>query len=335
MNKNLIFFRKLEIKKFISNIHTDNFRSCNLGDYEFKSSILTPLYITGISDGEGSFQITIQDNKGMGKTGYKPFLEFKVTQRDHSVSILYEIKKYFGCGRINIDNSKTATMKFVITNNSDLMYKVIPHFDKYPLKTSKFLNYLNFKSAVILMNEKKHYDLKGINNLRVIKSNMNTFRSYIEKFDYCWSKDIIIEPEWLQGFIDGEGSFQCEMYFSNKIKNYPQINFSLQIQQNNHDVAVLYAIKNFLQCGYLKPKYDIRNLKIGLSSKRTITGLWIRNYEVICRFVDLYPLYTIKRFDYLDWKRLIELKKVKAYLYKEGLELMKKIKNSMNNKRFK
>jgi hypothetical protein len=56
---------------------------------------------------------------------------------------------------------------------------------------------------------------------------------------------------------------------------------------------------------------------------------------VICRFVDLYPLYTIKRFDYLDWKRLIELKKVKAYLYKEGLELMKKIKNSMNNKRFK
>ena len=50
--------------------------------------ILTPWYITGISDGEGSFQITIQDIKGKGKTGYKPFLEFKITQKNHSIKTL-------------------------------------------------------------------------------------------------------------------------------------------------------------------------------------------------------------------------------------------------------
>ena len=59
----------------------------------------------------------------------------------------------------------------------------------------------------------------------------------------------------MQGFIDGEGSFQCEMNFSNEKKIYPIINFSLQIKQSNHDVAILYAIKNFFNCGYLKPKY--------------------------------------------------------------------------------
>jgi len=39
------------------------------------------------------------------------------------------------------------------------------------------------------------------------------------------------------------------------------INFSLQIKQNNHDVTILYAIKNFFNCGYLKPKYNIKNLE--------------------------------------------------------------------------
>lgn len=49
----------------------------------------------------------------------------------------------------------------------------------------------------------------------------------------------------MQGFIDGEGSFQCEIGFTEKIKLYPYVNFSLQIKQNNHDVAILQAIKNF------------------------------------------------------------------------------------------
>ena len=58
-------------------------------------------------------------------------------------------------------------------------------------------------------------------------------------------------------------------------------------------------------------------------------------FEIICNFIDLYPLYTIKRLDYLDWKQLINLKKVNAHLNKEGLDLMKKIKMNMNNKRIK
>src|SRR5438046_1806832 len=77
----------------------------------------------------------------------------------------------------------------------NLINKVIPHFDNYTLKTSKYLNYLDFKSAVIMMSEKKHYSIEGINNLREVKSNMNKFRLFQDKFYYCWSKDITIEPE--------------------------------------------------------------------------------------------------------------------------------------------
>jgi len=72
-----------------------------------------------------------------------------------------------------------------------------------------------------------------------------------------------------------------------------------------------------------------------MNSVRNVTGLWIRDTEIICNFIDKYPLFTIKRLDYLDWKRLIYLKIINAHLYKEGLYLMRKIKLSMNNIRYK
>lgn len=158
------------------------------------NSILTHWYITGITDGEGSFQISIQDLKGNGLTGFKPFLEFKITQKNHSVGVLFEIQKFFGCGRICIDNRKSSTMKFVITNVDDLFYKLIPHLDKYSLITSKYLNYIDFKSALILLKNKEHFKYEGIQKLRCIKSTMNKARSFEDKYNFCTFNKVILDP---------------------------------------------------------------------------------------------------------------------------------------------
>jgi hypothetical protein len=164
-----------------------------LGSSNIKS-IFTPWYVTGFTDGEGSFQITIQDIKGKGLTGFKPFLEYKITQNSHSVGVLIEIQKFFGCGRINIDNRESDTMKFVITKLDDLSSKLIPHFENYPLVTSKNLNYMDFKSAILLMKNKEHFNSKGINKLRLIKSCMNYSRSFEDKYNFCLSKKIDLHP---------------------------------------------------------------------------------------------------------------------------------------------
>lgn len=131
------------------------------------------------------------------------------------------MKEFLNCGRISIDNSKTETMKFVVTDINDIIEKIIPHFDKYNLKTSKFLNYIDFKAGALLMFEKQHYTLNGISKLKDIKSNMNRARSFEDKFNYCWNNCLDVLPEWVQGFIDGEGSFQCEIIKSKRnISNY-------------------------------------------------------------------------------------------------------------------
>lgn len=88
---------------------------------------------------------------------------------------------------------------------------------------------------------------------------MEEFNNVVSSFDIdnIWSfqlgsarSDSIFTPWYITGIIDGEGSFQCEISFPNKTKLYPSINFSLQVKQSNHDVAVLYAIKKFFQFGY-------------------------------------------------------------------------------------
>jgi hypothetical protein len=48
-------------------------------------------------------------------------------------------------------------MKLVITNVDDLVYKLVPHFEKYQLVTSKYLNYIDFKSALMLLKNKEHF----------------------------------------------------------------------------------------------------------------------------------------------------------------------------------
>jgi len=166
-------------------------------DENLKSLNLSAWYITGLTDAEGSFQITIQDKKGQGLTGFKPFLEFKITQKKYSIDLLLKIKEFFNCGRINIDNSKTETLKFVVTNINDLMNKVLPHFDNFPLKSSKYLNYIDFKEAVFLMYNKEHFTSNGINKLKGVKTGMNKSRTFKDKFNFCWNSNLKLSSEWV------------------------------------------------------------------------------------------------------------------------------------------
>jgi LAGLIDADG endonuclease len=99
--------------------------------------------------------------------------------------MLILIKEYLKCGRIVIDNRQSQTVKYVVIKNHDLIKKIIPHFDNYPLVTSKFLNYSDFKIAGNVMKNKGHYTIDGINELRKIKFNMNKGRLFKDKFEFC------------------------------------------------------------------------------------------------------------------------------------------------------
>ena len=52
-------------------------------------------------------------------------------------------------------------------------------------------------------------------------------------------------------------------------------------------------------------------------------------------YLNKYPLYSSKYLDYKDWKDLLKLVERGDHKSKEGLELCKRLKSGINNKRIR
>lgn len=171
---------------------------------------LDPWYVTGLADGEGNFSIstTVRPN---GST--KVSFAFKVTQIDRNAGVLYDLERFFGVGSVVIDNREDGTLKYHVQGQDDILNVIIPHFDQYPLVTSKSLNYLEAFAIHRSMGS------DGLEQVKTLKAGMNKGRSFDDKFA---SVDItVLQPMWVLGFADGEGLFyvyvavkkRCGSYF--------------------------------------------------------------------------------------------------------------------------
>ena len=307
-----------------TNINTRDF---SLGSPEQK---LASQWVTGISDSEGNFSISTQKTKN----GHKFTLAYKVTQKTHSAGILYDLQRYFECGNVHIDNRGEDALKFNVTKLDDIIFKIIPHFDSYPLLTSKNLDYQDFRRIAYMMKDGLHLNEEGMTNIITIKENMNSKRSFEERWNYLDKYGpIILNNEWVQAFIDGEGSFQFRIADAvSRGKPYVALSPTLEIGQTNHDIKLLKAFVEFFNQGYLKPKYDINSLEAAKTS-RIVNRYIVNQHSVITEFIDRYPMLTRKQLDYLDWKKLIKLKAERAQDTVEGRQKMEEIKASMNKGR--
>jgi len=65
--------------------------------------------------------------------------------------ILYSIKKQLGVGSVTKDGTKG---QFFIRDRIIIETILLPLFDKYPLLTSKSFDYMKFKKAFYVLNDK-------------------------------------------------------------------------------------------------------------------------------------------------------------------------------------
>lgn len=294
-------------------------------------SKLNPWWVTGFVDAEGSFGINITNNESVFKTG----LQFKVSQNAPNKTVLESLVDYFGTGKVNVDKASTNTIKFQVQDLVSIREKVSLHFDKYPLVTSKVLDYNDWQKAMDILVNKEHLTVEGKDSLIEIKNKMNNLRTKQERWEYLNSINnfTVPDPNWLRGFLDGEASFQFQIgERATRNTSYIIANPTMEIAQSNHDVAVLKIIKDHLESGYLKPKFDTSSLEKTMNSRDT--SRFVTNDEDKVReFVDKYPLLTSKQLDYLDWKKLIDMKEQNLHKTDEGYSSIMKIKSGMNQGR--
>ena len=133
-------------------------------------------WISGFTDGEGCFTVSVIKNPTT-RFGRQIFPEFVITQGAKSLSALRWIKDYFGCGSIVLnkryDNHNEDLYRYCVRSIPDLRDKIIPFFERYPLRTYKRNDFMVFKRVISSMSKKKHLTREGWEKVLKLASLMN------------------------------------------------------------------------------------------------------------------------------------------------------------------
>ena len=133
---------------------------------------LTPDWICGFVEGEGSFVISISKIKSSKFEQVRLF--FKVTQHMKNIQVLYALKSFFGVGIVKRQSKEPKEIwEFVVSRFEHLSTKIIPFFEKHKMHSSKKFDFLRFRKVALLMARKEHLTQEGIKKIQLIAKRMN------------------------------------------------------------------------------------------------------------------------------------------------------------------
>ncbi len=129
-------------------------------------------YISGFVDGEGCFCISFTPSK-RHCYGWEVRPSFSVSQNADRAEILNQLQELWDCGSIRPDRSDN-TLKFEVRKIDDLVKNVLPHFQKYPLLSSKQDDVKKFDLVCRLVSAKQHLQLEGFKKIVEVAVSMNS-----------------------------------------------------------------------------------------------------------------------------------------------------------------
>lgn len=130
-----------------------------------------------------------------------------------------------------------------------------------------------------------------------------------------------LNPLWVTGFIDGEGSFILNIYKDKRQKIGWRVLLSFKIVSHIKDRALLEIIRNFLGVGQIY-SHESNTVELRIQS--------MENLAKIIEHLDKYPLITAKLADYKLFKQAYDLMLNSEHLKGEGLLKFVGIKASIN-----
>jgi LAGLIDADG endonuclease len=123
------------------------------------------VYISGYVDGEGCFTVSISPRAKLA-AGWEVRPSLSVSQNGDRAEVLHAIQAYFGCGSIRPDRSD-RTLKWETRRLEDLLGRVIPHFEWYPLLSGKKSDFEHFAAVCRLMAARAHRRSDGL--IRIVE----------------------------------------------------------------------------------------------------------------------------------------------------------------------
>ena len=174
-------------------------------------------WLVGFTDGDGNFHIAQQK---VGEN-IKWNLSFKLTQSAYNGRVLNYIKKELGVGSVTKDGNK---LQYFIRDRKYIENILIPIFDKYPLLTTKYFDYIKFKKALYILNnnelnkEDKNIEIQKIKDSQPPRDYISpVWKNASLPLTTVKSINNVMTKSWLVGFIEAEGSFYLTKKDSKRI----------------------------------------------------------------------------------------------------------------------
>jgi hypothetical protein len=288
---------------------------------------LNPWFITGFTDGDGSFSVSIAKKKS--GTGWKIQPLFTIGLDPKDLDLLVQIKAYFKVGKIY--TSARGIVYYTVGSTKDIIKYILPHFDKYNLVTLKNKDYLVFKNIVLLMEKGEHKSLSGLLKIFSLRAILNKGLPSFIKAEYP-NITPAVEPElklsnylnshWLSGFITAEGSFFISIYSNEKRKAGYAVSLVFSLSQDLRDLELLNRLVNYLGCGIVREHPNRNTAELIITKNEDI------NLKLI-KFLIKFPLSGVKLLDFERFKQVSFLIENKMHLTQDGIELIKTIKDKM------
>ena len=105
-------------------------------------------------------------------------------QHSRYEKLLRSLVSYLGCGRYVLRKNKYFGY-FIVTKfraSADINMKIICFFKKYPIRGVKALDFGDWCNAADIMKNKEHLTVAGFNEIKLIKSKMNSNLREAKKF---------------------------------------------------------------------------------------------------------------------------------------------------------
>jgi len=292
---------------------------------------LCPHWVSGFSDAESSFSVRITRDKNR-KAGWRISPVFTIELNNRDIILLKRIWAFFGVG--SFTERKNGKVVYYVQSFANLTEVIIPHFNKYPLLTKKRADFILFTYIIKLLNTKEQATMVGLQKIIDIRASMNKGLSSHLKIVFPNANPIarpiidfegIPHPNWLVGFIDGEGCFYVATK-KNKSKLGIRVAMAFTISQHSRDYLLMSKIISYLSCGNVeRPK--------GRSEVRFVVykfnDIWVK----ILPLFKKYPLQGVKKADFLDFNEIAKLIENKSHLNPEGLKKICLLKTGMNKGR--
>src|SRR4051812_24356869 len=140
----------------------------NYSIYSNKQPI-NPWFITGFTDAEGSFIISIYKD-AKSKLKWRVTANFSIHIHIKDIVLLELIQQTLGVGKVRKNSLTTAIFR---VDNLQELQVIINHFNRYPLISAKHSDYMLFEQCYNLIKQKEHLTLQGLEKILALKYNLN------------------------------------------------------------------------------------------------------------------------------------------------------------------